>query len=570
MPRSTRLRCGWIAILGGLVLLAGLPRVEAAKPLRFPRERADWESERINIRQSITSSLGNLNPRPVPPTFKVVDRKELEGFPVERFEIATDAGARVRGVLVLPHQAASGDRVPAVIYLGDDPSLGAQEPLQPGPDGIPPAVALARRGIAVLCLDVPFNTHHRPADGHPYIPGTDGEGVNANRPIWGRILSNDLDSLDALLADPGIDPKRVGVVGHGLGGTRALWLMALDDRIACGVAANGLTRFTDLQAAAGPGDAPRTLALWARTMLKQYDTEALIALCAPRPFGILAGELDPATPPSAFTLFTKTAERAYTLYGQKGNFQKTFFGGLGREFTTLQWDMMVEQLDKHLLPQGPAPLGHAPEPEPVVDDRWINPAEKGLAGWVAEMSQRPTTWAWRDGTIVCAPGNNEYGWLRAPIEVEDFILQVEWKVPKEGNTGIFLRAHPVLWDIPPGPEAKPQLATLGPDWPSRTGLELQAQDDPGHADKYSSGSLYRHAAPAENPIKPAGQWNRYTVRCRGMRVEVWSNGKQVLDTTIDQFPMLRQPPLRGYFGLQNHGVGAEFRNLRLLRLEQGA
>lgn len=52
-----------------------------------------------------------------------------------------------------------------------------------------------------------------------------------------------------MLADPGIDPKRVGVLGHGLGGTRALWLMALDERIACGAAVNGLTRLGDWQAA---------------------------------------------------------------------------------------------------------------------------------------------------------------------------------------------------------------------------------------------------------------------------------------------------------------------------------
>ena len=41
-------------------------------------------------------------------------------------------------------------------------------------------------------------------------------------------------------------------------------------------------------------------------------------------------------------------------------------------------------------------------------------------------------------------------------------------------------------------------------------------------------------------------------------VEVWCNGRQVLDTRIDQYPTLRHPPLRGYFGLQNHGVGASF------------
>lgn len=56
--------------------------------------------------------------------------------------------------------------------------------------------------------------------------------------------------------------------------------------------------------------------------------------------------------------------------------------------------MMVGQMEKHLLPQGPTPLGHAPEPEPVVDDRFLDPAEQGLAGWVAEMSQRPSTWTW--------------------------------------------------------------------------------------------------------------------------------------------------------------------------------
>ena len=114
------------------------------------------------------------------------------------------------------------------------------------------------------------------------------------------------------------------------------------------------------------------------------------------------------------------------------------------------------------------------------------------------------------------------------------------------------------------------MATRGLEWPSRTGLELQATDDAGQANKYSSGSLYRHAAPAENVVRPAGEWNHYTVRCRGPRVEVWCNGRQVLDTTIDQYATLRNPPLRGYFGLQNHGVGAEFRNLRYLRLSPGS
>jgi hypothetical protein len=206
----------------------------------------------------------------------------------------------------------------------------------------------------------------------------------------------------------------------------------------------------------------------------------------------------------------------------------------------------------------------------VVNDRFVDPAAHGLAGWVPEMSQRAGTWKWDNGTIVCAPGPNDYGWLRAPVELDDFILSVEWKIPKAGNSGIFLRARPVEWFIWPDEQAKWKVATRGLQWPSRTGLELQATDDSGRANKYSSGSLYRHAAPAENPTRPAGEWNRYTIRARGPRVEVWCNGRQVLDAALEQCPTLRQAPLRGYFGLQNHGLGAEFRNVRYLRLAAGA
>ncbi len=293
-----------------------------------------------------------------------------------------------------------------------------------------------------------------------------------------------------------------------------------------------------------------------------------MALCAPRHLQIFSGELDPFAPESGFKTLRNTAQKAYALYKDKSRgIGYAFYGGVGAAVTLLEWEGVLETLDKEFLPQGPTALGHPGEPEPVVDSRFTNPAENGIAGWAVEMSQRPTTWTWNDGVITCQPGKNEYGWLRLPVELDDFIFQVEWKVPVKGNTGIFLRARPVPWSIPPSPKGKDRVSALGLEWPSRTGLELQAQDDPGVADKYSSGSLYRHAAPAENPIKPPGQWNRYTVRARGPRIEVWSNGKQVLDTRIDALGSLRNPPLHGYIGLQDHGVSAEFRNIRYLRLE---
>ena len=57
------------------------------------------------------------------------------------------------------------------------------------------------------------------------------------------------------------------------------------------------------------------------------------------------------------------------------------------------------------------------------------------------------------------------------------------------------------------------------------------------------------------------------MRARGPRVEVWSNGRQILDTSLDRYPeTLPVPPLRGYIGLQNHGSPTDYRTIKLLRL----
>jgi hypothetical protein len=556
-------------VLAGLGVAPALLKAEDARKFVLPKDRAAWQAQRESIRETVWKALGDLPPRPRAPKLELSPFEGRDGVKVATFRIDDGTATPLRGVLAVPAGFGGSERLPALLYLANG------DPMEPGPLGTPTPVGLARSGFAVLCRDVRSTETRRGRPAPPTSPWVESDpdpdaataAAGREPSTWGLVLRDDLVCLDALLERPEIDPKRVGVGGAGLGGTRAWWLLALDERIACGASAGGLTRLGDWQNAQGLSDA--AMAPWVRKLRAQFDAEAIIALCAPRALEIMVGTRDPSSPLSGVLVLRDMAKRAYRLVQPSGVLMESVFGGLGPEFTLLEWDSMLELFDKALKPQGPTPLRHEPEPEPVVDGRFVDPAAHGLAGWVPEMSQRPNTWRWEDGTIVCDPGKNEYGWLRAPIEVEDFILSLEWKVPKKGNTGIFLRARPVDWFIPPrenSEEGKWEVATRGLEWPSRTGLELQATDDAGHADKYSSGSLYRHAAPAENVTRPAGEWNRYTVRFRGTRVEVWCNGRQVLDTRIDQYPTLRHPPLRGYFGLQNHGVAAQFRNIRYLRL----
>ena len=512
-----------LLIVGAMA--SGKAEAQGSKPFPLPKDRAAWDSRREALRGQVDESLSRgLPARPKDVRLEAKGRESRPGPTIEPFAI-DDASGKIGGVLVLPEGAGESRRVPLVLLVRDParPSKGAIE--EPGFDGRPPAATLAGFGFATLAIDP------NPAEG-PHLRDL-------------RI------ALGAALARPEFDADRVAVVGIGPAGLVALRLMAIDERVDCGV-----------------------VAVESRDLLPSSRTrfEELAALCAPRPLSLMVGEALPSLANSPAKAIERAVKGTYKVYGPEGTgLAMNIYGefpGHDSVATRLQWMAGLEQLDKHLRPQGPTPLDHAPETEPEADGRFVDLAERGIAGWSAEMSQRPGTWTWLDGVITCKPlGPNEFGWLRLPIEVDDFILKVEWRVPDKGNGGIFLRAKPVTWALPPGDLSKPRLQALGLEWPSRTGLELQAQADPGDANRYSSGSLYRHAAPAANPTRVPGQWNRYTVRARGPRIEVWSNRRQVLDTSLDRYPeTLPNPPLRGYIGLQNHGSPAEYRNLKLLRL----
>ena len=514
-----------------LVTCATLTRgdLPPGQPFAVPKDRAEWEARRPSVVAALAPPAEAVPGQSGTLTFAAAE--ERDGLIIERVtRPGSAAGAAPRGVFVRPGRVATERRIPLIVLVPEPDQTGA-DALAAGWDGRPPALVLARFDFATLALD-------------PVAP----------RPLHVRSLRA---ALDDLLLRPEVDPDRIAVVGLGRNGLTALGWMAADPRVRCGVAA-----IESQVVAAGASEST--------------PCEQLAALCAPRPLCLMVGEPLPL-PPAARSV-AKTLERVakgtYKVYGNEGT-GLTFsqfgeFAGHDSVNTRLQWMAALEHLDKRFRPQGPTPLGHAPQPEPTFepgDPDVANLTAAGIAGWAPEMSGRDSTWTWRDGVVTCQPKAHEYGWLRCPVEVSDFLLQVEWQVPAHGNAGIFLRAQPVAWFLPPTEENRLRVMTLGLTWPSRTGLELQTQDDPGQANRYSTGSLYRHAAPSANPTHSPNQWNRSTVRARGTRIEVWNNGVQVLDADLNQSDAtLPNPPLRGYFGLQNHGAPAEYRAIRLKRL----
>jgi len=185
----------------------------------------------------------------------------------------------------------------------------------------------------------------------------------------------------------------------------------------------------------------------------------------------------------------------------------------------------------------------------------------GLAGWIvdgtggvgdaAQGPGLPPVWTAADGVIRCS--GRGFGFLRHETQADDFRLELEYRFPKNGNSGIGIRTPPFTGDV----------ATR----PSQAAYEVQLLSDAGKApDRGSCCAVYGHEPPRENRSRPVGEWNAVAVECRGPRILVWHNGGQVIDFDQSSRPDTAGKPLRGHVCLQNHGSAVEFRGIRLTEL----
>ena len=111
---------------------------------------------------------------------------------------------------------------------------------------------------------------------------------------------------------------------------------------------------------------------------------------------------------------------------------------------------------------------------------------KDITGWeLREYKQpAPDQWSFKGDVLAAKPGS---GWLATTREYENFILRLDWRIPTNGNSGVFLRIPPL--------KDKDQLWTAG--------VKFQILDDTGSAyvgkiKPYQfSGSIYGVVPPAK-------------------------------------------------------------------------
>lgn len=152
-------------------------------------------------------------------------------------------------------------------------------------------------------------------------------------------------------------------------------------------------------------------------------------------------------------------------------------------------------------------------------------------------------WSVKDGVIVFnGKGDN----LCTVRKYGDFEMYVDWRISRDGDSGIYLRGTPQvqIWD----PWGSSELARVG------------------------SGGLFNNEKHADKPLQvadnPIGEWNTFHIRMVGEKVTVHLNGVKVVDDVVMENYWDRSIPIfsEEAIELQAHGNEIAFRNLYIKEL----
>ena len=331
-----------------------MSKAELAPPFTEPISREAWEVKRTEVRAELWKLLGQLPPRPKTPKVETLSRDDHGDYITEKFQFDNEAGSKVRGYLLLPK--GMPEKLPAILYChwhAGEYDIGKEELFQAKHTPEAPGPAFAKRGYVVLAIDASgFGERNGQGPDGPaekdYTAEETASKFNlwVGRTFWGMLLRDDLIALDYLASRREVDPERIGVTGMSMGATQTWWLMALDERFRTGVAIACMTRYQNMIEHGAIHE--HDIGYFVPNMLKHFDTEAVIALIAPRPVLFQTGDRDGGSPVDGIHAIDSAVRPVYRLYGKEGAFQNVIYPGLAHVYTPEMWARTLVWMDQHL------------------------------------------------------------------------------------------------------------------------------------------------------------------------------------------------------------------------------
>jgi len=176
---------------------------------------------------------------------------------------------------------------------------------------------------------------------------------------------------------------------------------------------------------------------------------------------------------------------------------------------------------------------------------------------------------WKDSNGVITAYKDECIWSKD--QYDDFILDLDFQTADGTNSGVIVHATEIVEWIPHSVEI--QIADdYSKEW---------SKADP----TWQCAAIFGHKAATNKSLKPAGEWNHYTITCKGKMITIVLNGTKVNECNMDHYTSSKTNPdgtnipswlsnpmstlgLHGHVGLQGKHAGAPiyFKNVKIKSL----
>ncbi|MBE7464362.1 MAG: prolyl oligopeptidase family serine peptidase [Planctomycetes bacterium] len=274
-----------------------MPRITEKPPPSRPSNQ---------LRRKYLACLGAW-PKAAPLRIETLERSEHDGYVREKLRFQTLPGAWVPAYLLIPHRLKS----PAAALLclhqhAGQFELGKSEAVgRIGSAHANYALRFAREGFVTFAFDARCFEERRTY--------WDGDGIERDKQSMlgtslAKLMLWDIKrALDVMATRPEIDARRIGAVGHSMGGFEVGMAMGLEPRISCGVISCGMRTY---EGTFRRGE--RVPAIhYVPGLYAHMDLPEVYGLAAPRPLLVMAGKRDTTCKYEDFQAAAPVLKKAY-------------------------------------------------------------------------------------------------------------------------------------------------------------------------------------------------------------------------------------------------------------------
>jgi len=194
---------------------------------------------------------------------------------------------------------------------------------------------------------------------------------------------------------------------------------------------------------------------------------------------------------------------------------------------------------------------------------------KSTKGWhLYNQGKIASVWVAKNGELKCTPGlEAAHGDLVTDEKFVNYELKFDWKISKEGNSGVFINVLERK-DIPTAWASGPEYQLLEK---SHYDYEKEMK---------RSGCLYNFSKQLNNAeLKPLGSWNQSVIKQQNGVIEFYLNGiltakqdfktkewrEAIAATSFSNFPEFGKF-VSGQIALQDWNKGVSFKNIKIKNL----